>query len=63
MDMGQPKTPADESAIAKNLFYLLRTGIGRHIEVLRLPPQQQVAYPATDQKRLVTGFSQPIQNL
>ena len=38
--MRQPKTPADQAAIAKQVAHILGQGVGGHIEVLRPNAQQ-----------------------
>ena len=48
VDVGQAKASPDETAIAEYPFHLARGGVGDHIEILRLPAEQEVAHTAAD---------------
>jgi hypothetical protein len=50
--------PDDEGA-AKQGLHVLRPGIGRNVEILRLDAEQEVAHRAADDERLEPGFVQP----
>ena len=60
--MRETKPAPDQPAVAKCRPYLLRRGIGGDIEVLGFPPEQEIAYAAANQIRLIAGFFQAIKN-
>ncbi len=60
--MREVKTPPDQPAVAEQLLYLVRVRVGRDVEILRVQAEQQVAYGATHEERLVAGFFEPIQH-
>lgn len=63
MHMGEAKSASDQAAIAEYFSDLIWIGIGDHIKILGLPPQQQITDTAADQICLKAGFLQPIQYL
>ncbi len=46
VDVGKAKAPPHKTAVAEQPLYLARGGIGNHVEILRLPSQQQVTHTA-----------------
>ncbi len=63
IDVGQAETAANEAAVAEQLPHPLRRGIGGHVEILGLSPQQQITHPAPHQIGFVTGIFQAIHHL
>ncbi len=63
VDMGEAETPPDQTAVAKDPAHFLGLGIGGHVEVLGLAPEEEVADPAAHQMGLVPGLAQTIQDL
>ncbi len=61
--MGEAEAAPDEAAVAEQAPHVFRVRVGRDVEVLGLPAEQQVAHPATDEERLVAGLAQAIHHL
>ncbi len=57
------KSPADQARIAKQPPDFLRMRVRRDIEVFRVQPEQQITDSAANQKGLVAGLMQTVQNL
>ena len=57
------EAPADQPAVAEQLLDLVRMRVGRDVEILRVQAEQQVAHGAADQKGLVAGFLEPVEDL
>jgi hypothetical protein len=55
---GQPEPAADDPAVAEQGLHLVGRGAGGDVEVLRLLPEQEIAYAAADQVGLVTALGQ-----
>ena len=51
-----------QEAVAERALHLVRLGAGAHVEVLRLPPQEEVADAAADQIRLVSEAGETVQH-
>src|SRR5690606_5807363 len=58
-----PEPPADEPAVAEQVFYLLRQRIRDDVEVLRMAAEQQIPHTATYQERFKPRISEPVQDL
>ncbi len=58
--MHQPKAPPDDARAAEHAAHLFRCGIGRDIEILGDPTQQQVAHRTAHHIGLVARRLQPI---
>ena len=63
MDMGQTEAATDQATVAEDAAHLLGAGVGGHVEVLGLPPQEQIAHPAADQQGLEALLFQAIEDL
>jgi len=63
MDVREPKASADQATVAERCADFLRAGVSDDIEVLGLPPEQQIPDAAADQIRLVPLLFQAIENL
>ena len=61
-DMCEAKTAADQPAVAEQRPGLFGRRIGGDVEILRVAAEEQVAYGAADEERLVPGFVQPVQD-
>ena len=59
----EPEPAADEPAAPEEAPHGLRRRGGRHVEVLRLEAQQQVAHASADQVGAVAGVGQRFENL
>src|SRR5690606_718806 len=60
--VGQAEAAADQAAVAEQLLDLLRRGVGGHVEILGMHPQQQVADRAADQVGAKAGLAQPVEH-
>ena len=63
MHMGQAESPANEAAVSEQRANLFRLRVCRDIEVLGFAAHQQVTDPAADDKRLMTGTLEAVENL
>jgi len=63
MDMGKPEPPSDQATITEYLAYLLGCSVRGHIEILGLPAQQEIPYPAPDEIGLITPILQAVEYL
>src|SRR5690606_14431625 len=57
------KAAADNPRATKNTSYLLGSGAGSHIEILRQAAQEQIAHTTTDQIGFVIRFLKLLDNL
>jgi hypothetical protein len=62
-DVREAKPSTDDPAIPEELFDLVGMGRRPDVEILRPPPEQQVADASADEIRNVIGLSQPIEYL
>jgi hypothetical protein len=62
LDMGQPKSAADDPAVPEQLLDLIRMRGRADVEVLGSAAEQEVAHAAADQVSNVVRLTQPIQN-
>ena len=62
-NMRQSKTATHQSAVTKQLTYLLRGGVGGHIEIFRFHTQKKVADTATHQIGVITSLIQAVEHL
>ena len=46
VNVGEPEAATDEAAIAEYFSHFFGRGVGGDIEILRIAPEQQVAYAA-----------------
>ena len=60
--MHNRKTPSDNAATAENFAHFFRRGIGSHIKVFWLQPQQQIAYRTAHHISLKTGLVQTLNH-
>ena len=61
--MGKAEAPTYQATVTEQFADLIRTGIGRHIKILRFATEQQVAHTTTDQIGAITAVLQPVQHL
>ncbi len=61
-DVGQTKPPADQKAVAKQLFDLIRRSVRGDVEILGLTLKEQVTHPAADQIGLIAVPAQPVED-
>ena len=61
--MSQPEPPPDEPAVAEELSEFIGTGIGGHIEVLRVAAEQKVSNSAANQKGLMASTLEAVKDL
>ena len=62
-DLDQPEALADDAAVAEEFAQLPGPGVGDHVEILGLFPQEQVPDPAAHQIGGITGVQQPVEDL
>ena len=62
-DMSQAETPPHEEAVAERPLHLVRRRARADVEVLRVPPQQQVAHAAPHEVRGVAEPRKAVQHL
>ena len=61
--VGQTEAAADQATVAEQRAHVLRVRIGRDVEVLRVPAEEQITDAATDQERLVARVLEAVENL
>src|SRR5206468_4119045 len=61
-DVREPEAPADDPAVAKEFLDLIRVRGGADVEVLRPPPQQQVADAAADEIGDVVELAEAVED-
>ncbi len=61
-DVGQAETAANQAAVAEQLAYLIRRGVGGDVEIFRLFAKQQIAHTTADKPGFITGFIQAVHH-